>query len=794
MLRSALVMAAMAAMGPALRADAQVAIAETDSGVTLENEHLRVEVASAGGRISELIDKGTGADLVALWRGGGEIGGLLDDRLYFTSARYDAAVAESPGEVGVQLSAEHDSGVGVAKVISLRGDERLIRVSYTLTNGTQHPTRLWVRSFPAPGGAPLGEHHLYSLPLEDGLRRQAFASEYYADLREPWAALHDTLAGAGLLAVAPGVERFYFWQGSRQNPTFEWIYPELPAGRRLETQLALLVVDEVAPDWTAYAHQLVQTVSPPARSDVPGWTDEATRFGVTEDERNRGYWLSSGQGDGKQRLPPELELDLPLDAERSLYVAINALASIPAGALAAEIEGELAGSVQVGWEQSEENAITVSPLSARLDEALAPGNEYRIWLEVQSLGKAPDTYDGALLLRVGDSQDRIAMRVRIWPVRVPSTRPFDMRGYGTVTSFTGDYTVTPASLKQLGAMLDAYAAVGGSVFDWTVSWASALANVRVAETGQLLPQQAGSLSLEDLPRLDFGHYDPWLEAARERGVTRIETYMGMLSSSRWQWSCLDAAIGVDRVRYGTPEAERVITWIYRELRRYFESRGFRGFFCKIGDELSPEHIPEYINTARAARSAGWRPFTTITGIVARTPALIDEMNPHCDQWQVALTLKDDFRRLARVDADDEVWFYGGGSRPFRTPYERALRYPMLAAAEGAAGYGWWAFQWWQASEKIVWYEPAADGVRYGPTFVGLRDGWEDARLLHWVVRELGAIPMEGAVSADAGALIQLREETREVYRWTTIANLLSPMALNQMRRRLLVAAAERTRE
>ena len=791
MLRNLLV---MVAMGLALGAEAQVAIAETDSSLVLENGHLRVTVARAGGRIAQLVDKLTGGDLVALWQGGNEIGGLLDDRLYFTSARYDAVVSESPAQVSVRLSAEHGSGISVAKTISLRQGERLVRVSYDFTNGSQQPARLWVRNFPVPGGAPLGEHHLYTLSLHSGPRRQAFASEYFTDLREPWAALHDTVTGAGLLALVPGTEKFYFWQGSRQNPTFEWLYPELPAGQRLETCLALLLVDEAAPDWTNYARQLLPSVPPPVCSELSGWIDEATRFGVTEAERDRGYWLSIGQGDGKELLPQVLELDLPLDGVRSLYVAINALAPFPPAALVAQIEGELAGWVQLGWERSEENAIVVAPLAAGLDAPLVSGDEYRIWLEARARGREADTYEGALLLEIGDSRVRVPMRVRIWPVRVPDIRPFDMRGYGTVTSFTGDYAVTPASLRQLDAMLEAYAAVGGSVLDWTVSWSSALVHVGIEGTGQLLSQQAPTLPLDDLPRLDFRYYDPWLDKAREHGVTRIETYMSVLSSSRWQWSCLDAAVGKGRVQYGTPEAERVICWIYGELRRYFESHGFRGFFCKISDEISPEHVPEYISTARVARRAGWRPFTTVTGIVARTAATIDEMNPHCDQWQVALTLKDDFRDVARVDADDEVWFYGGSSRPYRTPYERAMWYPMLAAAEGADGYGWWAFQWWQDSEKIVWYEPGADQVRFGPTFLGLRDGWEDARLFHWAVRELAAFPMEAAVSANAGALIQLREETREVYRWTTIANLGSPLALNELRRRLLRAAAEGTRE
>ncbi|MFA6111583.1 MAG: hypothetical protein WDA75_22720 [Candidatus Latescibacterota bacterium] len=50
---------------------------EADSSLTLENRHLRLRIAAGGGRISSLVDKETGRELVALWKGSDEIGGLL---------------------------------------------------------------------------------------------------------------------------------------------------------------------------------------------------------------------------------------------------------------------------------------------------------------------------------------------------------------------------------------------------------------------------------------------------------------------------------------------------------------------------------------------------------------------------------------------------------------------------------------------------------------------------------------------------------------------------------------------
>ena len=777
----------------------QVEVVESDSGFVLGNQHLRIRVHRAGGRIASLRDLRGGGELVSLWKGGGEIGGLLDDRMYFTGAAYEGAVEEDSVEVRLRLRVEHDSGLRLEKDISLRNGEPVVRVRYRLVNGGQQPVRLWVRNFPVPGGAPLGERHIYTLPLGEGTMRKPFASEYFADLRAPWAALGDTLSGSGLLAAVPGVEKFYFWQGSRQFPTFEWIYPETPAGKEMEAELALAVVHEEAPDWDGLADGLVADLRDLRYGDVAGWRDAAERFGLVAADSARGFWLSTGWGENKQRLPEVVELDLPLGGRRVCYLGIEPLVESRGVRLGAQVGGELAGWVVPAREVEEENAIVVEALEGSQEISLKPGEEQRIWLAADARGIEHGAYEDSLFLAVGERWVGVPVRVRVWPVAVPDERPFDVRGYATLGDFTGGYAVSDSSLQKLDALLGAYAEMGGSVFDWTTVWARVLEQVRIDSTDEILTQVAredpGRLDLDALPALDFSHFDPWLEMARKHGVDRVETYMEYPESARWQWACLDPAVGEGRVAAGTEDAETVIVWLYGELRRYFESRGFRGFFCKIADEIAPEHVEEYARAARLARRAGWRPFTTVTGMVARTAEWVEAMNPHCDQWQVSLMLKDDFRELAaenplaRVDSEDEIWFYGGSSQPFRQAYENAARYPLLAAVEGVDGYGWWAFQWWQASEKVVWYAADSGVVRSGPAFLGLRDGWEDARLFHWVVRRLRALP-ERFAAGSGGALIELGEETSEVYRWTTITNLPSPAALNRVRRALLQAATQ----
>ena len=64
-------------------ASAKVVVNEGNGvNITMENDAMKLNIAvEAGGRISQLVNKKTGRDMVALWGEGGSNGGLLDDRI-----------------------------------------------------------------------------------------------------------------------------------------------------------------------------------------------------------------------------------------------------------------------------------------------------------------------------------------------------------------------------------------------------------------------------------------------------------------------------------------------------------------------------------------------------------------------------------------------------------------------------------------------------------------------------------------------------------------------------------------
>lgn len=638
---------------------AQVSITQRDSIYTIENPHFCIRVESAGGaRIMSWTLKPSGREIIALWKGTYELGGALDDRAFFTAMRYDAAIMHpGPETATLRLEAKHPSGLSVLKILTVRRDSPALEIYYEFRNATQTPQRLFVRNFFLPGHKPQDENHLYwvnaaATPEQKLIAGRTDAHGYYPPAVPAFSALWDKSTGDGILAFAPGADKFYFWRDSREFPTFEWIYADVPPGKMLQAGVVLITVSEQStpPDWEALIRKHGTRIRSAVLRPLEGWVDEVTKFNVTDAERQRGFWLSIGADDYKQRLPERLPLDLPLDDNRYVSVTLNILKDFEAP-VRVKIPQKYQQCIEAFWQSDGPDRRELLPLSEK-HVAFKSGAKEVLWLHISSKDLRPGPQEIPVELAVGEHTLPIRLSLHIWPVVLDHKRPFHVRGYyGGFTVLTAGYEVTEKGLRHLELMLKAFAAIGGDVVDWTCAWNRILANTKIADTGENLTEVAKSdpnrIALNNLPRLDFSYFGPWFDMAKRYGVNRLETYMGYPTDSRIQWLLLDSAVGKGRVKVGTPEAERVIVWFYTEMKRYFESIGFEGLFCKIADEISPEHIPSYIAAAKLARQAGWRPFTTITGMIPRTAEHIRSMDPYCDQWQLGFGSKDIFLALTQ---------------------------------------------------------------------------------------------------------------------------------------------------
>ncbi|MBT3375284.1 MAG: hypothetical protein HN742_23290 [Lentisphaerae bacterium] len=880
----------------------------------LENEHTRIEVdSSAGARIKSWVIKPGNREMIALWKGRTEIGGALDDRAHFTAVRYGAAVMQpGPELASIRCEASHTSGLSIVKYLELRKGSPALTVRYEFRNGTQAPRRLFIRSFLLPGAHPQTDAHLYWVNGKEERKGTTTtgttdAHGYYLPEAPSYAALWHKDSGDGILALAPGVTKFYFWRGSKEYPTFEWLYEDIPAGKTLVAQTRLIVASGspgTPPDWTDICQQNSEQLREPSLIPLKGWVDEATQFGVTETERKRGFWMSVGDGEGKRRPPNVLEMDLAQADSRYLGLTLN-LTGKCQGKLEVGLAPAGGASTEVFLQTDGEDRRELLPVPEE-PVTWQAGERKTIWLHIGSQGLPPGVHEIPVAIRLGTASVETAVRLRVWPVQTKPQKPFHVRGYcGGFPVWTKGYDVTDDGLKHLDAILDVYSQIGGDVVDWNGVWARILQHTRIDGTEDVITDVAKKhperIGLEALPKLDFSYFDPWLDLAKRRGVTRVETYLGSLENPQLSWRLLVPALGKGRVTPGSPESTRVIVWFYTEMKRYFESRGFKGFFCKISDEISPEHIRRHIDVASVIRPAGWRPFTTITGMIARTAGHITAMDPHCDQWQLSFGLKDDFlsllndkfvlsersfpvpggwrpytnggaqhtwgmevlgergafnvnpqqvesfemledgkpmrkdggspwgnrargtvitggrlhahlyispsggtpedhiyelrltirhadekgKPLVRIDDEDEVWCYGGSSRPYRGTYGRSWCYPMMTLFHGFSGYGLWAFYHWNKTERIVWIDQQTHAVTISPSYCGYRDGWRDACLFSQLNALTGRETPGDILGTTENATLKVARKGHEVYSFTTVLNAGNPMARNLARRKAL---------
>lgn len=880
----------------------------------LENEHMRVEVdASAGARITSWTIKPGNREMIALWKGRNEIGGALDDRAHFTAVRYAAAIMQPGPELAtIRLEAAHSSGLSIIKHLDLRKGAAALGVRYEFRNGTQAARRLFIRSFLLPGSQPQADEHLYWVNGKEERKGTITAGTtdahgYYLPEAPPYAALWHRDSGDGILALVPGVTKFYFWRGSREFPTFEWLYEDIPAGKTLLAEARLIVTSGTPgtpPNWNDLCQRNSKQLRASSLVPIKDWVDEATLFGVTQEERERGFWLSAGNGDGKRRLPDPLELDLAREDDRYVGVMLNLTKALK-GMLTVDAPGTAPSTLDISLETDGEDRRELLPLPTK-PVSWQAGERKVLWFHVGSRDCPPRSNRIPITIRLGPASAELTLQIRVWDVKPASQKPFHVRGYcGGFPVWTKGYDITDENLKHLDAILRSYAAIGGDVIDWNGVWARLLLHVRIAGTEDTITdvakQHPERISLDALPQLDFSYYDPWLDLAKRHGVTRVDTYLDSVGNPQLSWRLLTPALGKGRVRPGTPEAERVVVWFYREMKRYFEEHGFDGFFCKISDEISPEHIPNHIAAAAVARQAGWRPFTTITGMIARTAGHLRTMDPHCDQWQLSFGLKDDFLALLKgrfvvtehshalpaawlpysnggaqdtwgmeilgekgiikvdprqvesfemledgqsmtkeggspwgnrdrgvvitggklhahlyispsegrpdahtyilkltirspspqgeplvhIDPEDEVWCYGGSSRPYRGTYDRSWCYPMMSLFHRFHGYGLWAFFHWNKTEHIVWINPDTYAMTISPSYCGYRDGWRDACLFSQLKATLGDDALAGILGETEGDVLRVAGKSHEVYAFKTVINAGDPVPRNQARRNAL---------
>lgn len=728
---------------------AKPAFAQVTVNIKTEGDHHCIVVESPlfhaavvpewGGRIVSWFDKRIDRELVYFQDGQG---GLLDERDEFTATRFTYTVvadrklvrADSTARSAllIELDGTAHGGFNVRKRLWFYPDKPFIRVHYRLANGSQHDHALQVRNFVRPAGEEVGEAMRWVLPAAEGVKTLT-AKEVLSVSETPqaWTALLDTERKAGVLAtVELGLfEKFYFWLGSRQFPTFEWIFRTVPAGQSVEAIAYLVLLHEVGTIDEKTVARLVpdgngRVRRDPKFTDILGWRDLRPQFAPSERDRAKGFALYTVR-DGQPKPMTELGFDVPPGGADSQWVVISALRDV---AVEVSLNGSLGERVSVWREEGEQRRMR---RVQRLE--LKRGDIVSLLLDLDGGELKAGEYRGEFQVASGQDGQTVTLKAKVWDIRVPDRPLLYWRGYGASSYLhTRGYKLEqPDALDRLRKFFSDGKAIGQSVHEWGFLGNRLIPHVRLRETGELITDAARKgplLGNGQPPALDFSFLDPVADIALEFGLR----YADMVAPDPKHWSTIPIyRLAWNReVAADSDESRQAYQWFVGEFVRYVRERGYPAPFGKVMDEISPEYLPAYLDYARQAKAAGLRIFTTITGTPAGVERLVDAMASVNEGWQVAVTSNLSFEQLVRskVEPRSVVTYYGGGRKPYRWNYAQSRRYGGFAAARGYAGYAFWAYVHWQPTENIV-FEEADGALTRTPVWYGLRDGNADGHLL-----------------------------------------------------------------
>ena len=192
------------------------------------------------------------------------MGGLLDDRGKFWHMPYRYNIVRDGSEaVELHMSCEDkERKLTIYKSLYIKADTPVITVAYKYENrGTEMVFGFDTgqRNFLLPGGTIASEDIRYFIPtthtmrrrkgftlrLEDGRRPHELGTKLYVNVAEPYHGLISMKKGCGLAIFHR--DNFYsgnfIWKGHIENPTYEWMFGELPAGHSRQTAYDMIQVD-----------------------------------------------------------------------------------------------------------------------------------------------------------------------------------------------------------------------------------------------------------------------------------------------------------------------------------------------------------------------------------------------------------------------------------------------------------------------------------------------------------------------------------------------------------------------
>jgi hypothetical protein len=603
----------------------------------IETDYMSVNInCGSGARIEKLIDKKTGKNIV-YWDEKG-YGGLLDDRHTFTTEQYKSnIIKKTEKEVILRCEVSSPEGIRLKKDFIFKEGEPFFYVKYSISNHSYKPFRFWIRNFATPLGKENTEDNIYYFWQNEKFVSKTFPSEYQENISDGWFAIINKKekTGFGFWSEYSKLDKFYFWQGSRIYPTCELIYKIIPEGKEMDVNVIFVLINGlekvgmINEKGEVKEEERKQTVEKKEEifKDIVGWKSLEEIYNPTEEEKANGFLvLSDEEKEPRDRLK-RIEIDLGKEEKDFVPLTIFGLDDVSVS-LSIEGKGEDLCSI---YTEKDFKLISGNNIS------INKGNFGRLWLCVKSGKKPKGSYPITLIFKSNKGDNfKLEGIINIWNVSLPKERNIGLKPYAWIVSLSGEDIEKEETRKKLEVFLDNLSELRCNVCDWAYAPFNFLKRVKIKGTDKTL-EQAGKnkeISFESLPEFDFSFYDPWIEGAIKRGMTRLEINVG--SQNGWREGSFIKGLFPDKnIEPNSEDGWKIISHLYKEFKKYCQEKGMKEFWAKIDDEIPPEHIPVWNEGAKRYRAMGYKTYTTITGSLPRDSKYLNEMNPYSDGWQVA---------------------------------------------------------------------------------------------------------------------------------------------------------------
>ena len=465
----------------------------------------------------------------------------------------------------------------------------------------------------------------------------------------------------------------------------------------------------------------------------------AIEFEPTTEEKTREFVAVQGSGPKPHPRLKKLEVDLGRNERDLVPVKLVGLSKLEGVSISVSGPG---AALCMTWIEKDYQLHKVAQTSLDMNDLT------QLWLEVDSSKHDPGVYDLTVRLSSGQGTElRIPGIVTIYDVALPEQQTVGMDPRVCVVGLSWWANYKPEARKRLEVFLDDLAMLRSTVCGvfYTYNPANVRHQVKIAGTDQTLHNagQAGLIDINNLPDLDFSFFDTWIAGAAQRGVTHLEIN-GRLNLSEHERAFANAVLGNDIV-CSDEIIWKTLMWLHSQFRDYAISRGMTETWAKIDTQLTPETIPDYVQTARRYQKIGYRTYTDNVDHFAKNATPLNQLNAQNDSWYMSYSHTQEFLALTRptqgkatvpLDEGDQVWYYDGGN--YNTPYEEGRRKAWRACAIGVNGYTWWTYWSDNSKDQLVWYDPEKECIIHSPTWHGLRDGNEDAAYYHMLQQRLQA--------------------------------------------------------